>query len=375
MGRTFTQYWTKSFWQETGREEGQALSHTASDQFEALGVDEGDTIYIITVQDGALYLVGRLSVFFLADREYAADVLAYRPWHRKDHLFASECTAVRFDRRVPAHLVQALRVEGPSGEAAVALDADGNPTEEALDGVRCISSSSADLLDRMLEGERTFTADWPDDEEDDEEEALDSQEFDAIEDRGDEEEADDEDEAESVIEPLVAYFEEEEYDYSLVDGGLRCSFDDDGAEYPVLAEAVGGRVVVTANLPTRVPEDRRGAVAEAVCRANAESVEATFLINFETGIVCCRSVTFNDAGFLDSEAMGNVFEDTLERAMVYNGFFGQVVSATRTPSDAVAAAEIELEMAAPDDDDGDETRAGGGDAAPASCGLGQGGCS
>lgn len=347
MGRTFTQYWTKSFWQETGREEGQALSHTASDQFEEMEVDEGDTLYIITLQNGALFLVGRMSVCFSADRAYAASVLAYRPWKLSGHLFASECTAVRFDRRVPAAVASELRFEGPQGEVAIAFDASGNIPENAINGVRRIPSASADLLDRLLEGERTFTADWPDDEEDGEDdEALDSREFAAVSDDG--EQGDDDDDEESILDALIAYFEEQAYDYDLDDDGcLLSTFGDEEGDFVVLAAAVGSRVVITVTLPSSVPEERRAAVAETALRANAESIEADLLLNFETGVVTCRSVTFNDDGILEQDEMGDVFEDTLERAMAYQSALQRVIGGTATPKEAVEVAETELEAAAP----------------------------
>lgn len=351
MGRTFTQYWTKSFWQETEREEGQALSHTASDQFEELGVDEGDTLYVVTVQNGALYLVGRMSVCFLADREYAASVLAYRPWKLSDHLFASECTAVRFDRRVPALEVRKLRFEGPDGGTPIDLDASVSIPETAIDGVRRITSASADLLDRLLEGERTFTADWPDDEEDEEDdEDLDSRELSAVSDDGEQDDEEDDDEDETILDSLIAYFDEQAYDYELDDNGrLLSTFGDDAGDFVVLAAAVGSRVVISAILPSSVSEERRAAVAEMAMRANAESIEADLLLNFETGVVSCRSVTFNDDGILEQDEIGDILEDTLERAMAYHGAIQRVISGAATPMEAVAATEIELETAAPTD--------------------------
>ena len=354
MGRTFTQYWTRATWRQTGREEGQPLSHTASDQFEALGVDEEDCVYIVALESGALCLVGRMVVGALGDREYAASVLAYEPWSLKDHLFASECTAARFDRRVPHSVVGQLRYETADGLVPVLPDPSAALTEEMVDGVRILSAASADQLDRILEGERTFTADWPDDSEDEDEDDLEEPEdlrSDVEAAEGDEGDLDDEEASESVLEPLVAYFEEEQYDYELEGGRLLTSFDDEGSEFPAMGTTVGSRIVITTVLPTRVPEDRRAAIAETLLRANGESIDATFLLSFETGTLCCRSVTLNEGGFLESGIIGDVFEDTLERAMVYNVAFGDVISGRKTPLEAVEAAEAELETA---DNDSDE---------------------
>ena len=60
----FTHYWTNRTCEDSAREgwQGTPLDHTAGKGFRQRGVREGDRIYVVTVRQGKLFLIGRLTV-------------------------------------------------------------------------------------------------------------------------------------------------------------------------------------------------------------------------------------------------------------------------------------------------------------------------
>lgn len=341
MPQAFTHYWTNATWKETAREAGEPLSHTAANVFIERGVEEGDRVYVVTIQKGVLHLLGRLEVGAVVDFDQAAEILEYAPWEATDHLLARECTAMRFDRAVSTEVATRLRFEGGKGPVPLKYKPSGDLDEQTLRGVRRLTAEAADQLDALLAGEPLFQPEWPDLEESDDEE-------------GGDEEVD-------VLAPLVEYFDACEYAYEIdEDGDLVAFFEEEGLEYPVLGSAVGANLVVSVELPLEVPEARRGAIAEAVVRANSESLVMSFLFDFDSGFVRCRMVVRNEDGSLESETAGVIFKVALHRAQIYTGYLQQVIDDERSPKEAVEEAEAEVdEFLAIDEDDDEDGDADG----------------
>lgn len=81
--------------------------------------------------------------------------------------------------------------------------------------------------------------------------------------------------------------------YRIADASLRVILD-------VLDDGPRSRVLVLALLPVRVPVRRRGALAEALCRINYESVNGTFEMDLADGEMRVRTFADVGAGFEDA---------------------------------------------------------------------------
>lgn len=333
MPRAFTQLWPEALCEVTSQLGGKPLRHTAGNAFMERGVEPGDRVYVVTVQKGALVLLGRLDVERIVDERQAANVLDYRPGNSPDHVLASTCTLLRFDRRVPRDVTTSLHFEEADGVVPLRFKSVGLVDEDDLIGVRPLTSASAVALESLLDGEQVFTFELPegtdDDEESDDEEAV-------------------------GIGPLAEYFKSRSYTFELVDDeALVSQFSVGDQAFDVLVHMVGSSIAITVTVPLKHVGKNRHLLAEAVARANALSFAPPFVLQFDEGLLSCRSMTFNDLGLLDSETIGVVFELTLFRAMTYRPAFQAVAEGVKSPRDAVAEAEASLSAAEEDGDDDD----------------------
>jgi hypothetical protein len=151
----FTHYWKNDTFEQmrANGQEGKPLDHTAGNSFANARVKKGDAVYVITVITGELFLVGRMTVSQIvhSDAE-AASLLGYDVWSADDHLIStdSECTPMKFRRRVPTELVQELRFETKEGSKPLTFKSSGGLDQQTLRGVRKLTRSSAGVLDSIL---------------------------------------------------------------------------------------------------------------------------------------------------------------------------------------------------------------------------------
>jgi len=76
----FTQYWTNDTWNKNAYLEGQDLNYTAGNLFARSKVCSGDSVYIVTVFAGRLFLLGRLTVDRICSRR------EWKKFHSKDEV-------------------------------------------------------------------------------------------------------------------------------------------------------------------------------------------------------------------------------------------------------------------------------------------------
>jgi hypothetical protein len=154
MARYYTQYWSKEWLRDERIIEDELLNHTAGNQFfKKWGVIPGDFIYIVTVNKGQLYLMGRMEVDKVCSQKEAEKLLGTSDlWEGKDHLIAKpDPEILRFDRQVPLDVTKRLRFLSPTGKIRSLVFT--SPTEldrQTLRGVRKLTSESAAELDRLL---------------------------------------------------------------------------------------------------------------------------------------------------------------------------------------------------------------------------------
>ena len=120
MKRYFTHYWTNKTWdyfvERMSEDTAKTLRHTASNMFRDRGISKGDAVYIVTVKQGKLLLLTRLTVANVCGIEGAARLLGRDPeglWEAEDHIVAESPAAIRptFEVPVPLKITEQLRFQ------------------------------------------------------------------------------------------------------------------------------------------------------------------------------------------------------------------------------------------------------------------------
>lgn len=155
----FTHYWSNETWNTAPNLEGQLLAYVAGNMFSKRGVHAGDTIYVVTVIKGQLYLCGKMEVGRFCSRTEAAQALNYAPedmWEAREYLVAVQATPMHFDRAIPAEVVRSLEfISDASKPVFSGLD---HLDQQTMRGVREISPKSAAEFDLLLPPTQPTTA-------------------------------------------------------------------------------------------------------------------------------------------------------------------------------------------------------------------------
>ncbi|MEI6044149.1 MAG: hypothetical protein WCS37_07135 [Chloroflexota bacterium] len=152
MPRYFTHYWMNDTWNWNTESQGELLNHTAGNLFLQRGVQRGDYVYVITVQEGLLFLLGRMKVVEILDYQEAKLRLP-SVWEAAEHLFGDPngSTNMNFYRLVPIELTQSLIIKRRDGKKRPPkFISPGILDQQTLRGVTELSSSSAYELDKFL---------------------------------------------------------------------------------------------------------------------------------------------------------------------------------------------------------------------------------
>lgn len=154
--RSFTHYWSNGTWSayRTTAARGELVDYAASNQFRERGLTAGDSLYIVTVLHGALYLLTRLQVAAVCGVEEAAQQLGEEPeslWPADDFAVAAAAVPSDFERVVPLAIAEQLRFLAGDGEPRpLKFRAEGLLDQQTLRGVRELAPDSAALLDALL---------------------------------------------------------------------------------------------------------------------------------------------------------------------------------------------------------------------------------
>ncbi|XSG73102.1 DUF6602 domain-containing protein [Herpetosiphon llansteffanensis] len=150
MPRYFTHYWTNQTWDVLAQtEQDQLLDYTASNLFLKRGIQVGDYVYVLTVKEGLLYLLGAMLVGEICDAATAAKRLNMQVdeiWPADDHLLAQQATLMNFKQRIPDQVVRALRFNSAHAQKPLFFKANGLIDQQTLRGVRELTPDSAQLL-------------------------------------------------------------------------------------------------------------------------------------------------------------------------------------------------------------------------------------
>jgi hypothetical protein len=146
--RDFLAYWKPSTL-ELELAAGGPLNHAASNQYAR--VDIGDTVWIVTVVEGRLRLVGRLTVGSIVDQDGAIQALG-KPnlWPADRHILPPRDAAHEVSNKDIHHLAQELRFVSAGGKDRLAFGADGSVNPQQLQTMRVLSPDSVALLREVV---------------------------------------------------------------------------------------------------------------------------------------------------------------------------------------------------------------------------------
>ena len=122
-------------------------------------------------------------------------------------------------------------------------------------------------------------------------------------------------------------------------------FREQHSTYDVLVAADDASDIVTSYcvMPTRIPADRRAAVAEAIMRANYALRYGNFEMDYSDGEVRYRVSVDVEGGMLSSQMVENLVSCGVQASEQYHDAFMRVAFAGAEPEQAVAIAVLEAE--------------------------------
>jgi hypothetical protein len=135
---------------------GDPIEHAASDQYQRMGVDVGDVLYIAYLDDRHLHLLGRLQVAEMLTEEQVRQMWGDDVWEAKYHAVGPASDRALFDVRVPADVLTALEFVRADGRlTTLEIGPDETVSGQALQSIRRLTQASAALLDEVLEDSST----------------------------------------------------------------------------------------------------------------------------------------------------------------------------------------------------------------------------
>lgn len=151
MTSFYTHYWSSTV--QRPDEEGSLCSHTAGRGLNKRGITTGDRIYIVTVSQGQLYLIGAFTVAGPPiSYDEACQQLPYIPWKAPEHLISKpgSGTPISYSRTIPLETARRLRFYSPEGEKALKFISENAIDKQTLRGIRRLTAASARLLEAFF---------------------------------------------------------------------------------------------------------------------------------------------------------------------------------------------------------------------------------
>jgi hypothetical protein len=186
MSRFFMHFWSDELCDVHYREgfSGTLLEFTAGDGFVRANLQPGDMLYIISVYDGQVMLIGRMTVGrILKSYSEAAALISPEVEEAPEYVLSAEGLASEqyFTRQLMMEEAGDLRFLTADGSSKPLKFADGEEVDEhALEGVHEITPASAVILDQVLS--QPFHDQLPEmqEDDDDEEDEIDDADLAAI---------------------------------------------------------------------------------------------------------------------------------------------------------------------------------------------------
>lgn len=147
-------HWQYKFWNAETNGANRRVYTSASNGFLKRGVTPGDTIYVISQHEGRLYLGGRMTVNRIVSRREAIALFGNKNlYDATEFAIGSERdgTILRYDRVLALDLTKCLRFLTREGERGASFVSRTRLDNQALRGIRELTSQTAALLDEVLE--------------------------------------------------------------------------------------------------------------------------------------------------------------------------------------------------------------------------------
>lgn len=130
--------------------EGKPLELSAGNAFTKRGVKKGDTMYVLCVDKGLVYLIGRMKVARILPRDvYDAEFGTPDLWDGEEVVVGENGTPCRFNFTIPPETLKNLRFEAKKTEPLKVED--GKLVEaQSLRSVRELYWESVTVLNKLL---------------------------------------------------------------------------------------------------------------------------------------------------------------------------------------------------------------------------------
>ena len=154
MARFWTYHWQFRLWRTKHNPEGGPVRSSGSNSFRKRGVSVDDTVYVISLGGGQLYLGGRMLVQDIVTRSAAMRHLKRRNLHSaKQWILGSESagTPLHLRRRLSPALTKQLRFILREGPRAPLFVSNSKLHNQATRGIREITPESAALFERIIQ--------------------------------------------------------------------------------------------------------------------------------------------------------------------------------------------------------------------------------
>jgi hypothetical protein len=163
MVRAFTQYWTAdTVAMQDDASEDRTFTHTACNEFVTRGVEPGDLIYLVSLEDGKMVILSRGEVARIVTHSEAERILKNDDlWDAADHALIAPGTGLPFGKsKVGDDVASGLRFLLKNGsESALKYRENGRLDGQTLRTVRQLTPESAAQLDAVLEADYPLHAD------------------------------------------------------------------------------------------------------------------------------------------------------------------------------------------------------------------------
>jgi hypothetical protein len=154
VARFWTCHWQFRLWRDDINTEFEPVCSSGSNSFTKRGVSVGDSVYIVSLAGGQLYLGGRMVVKRIVTREEAV-----RLWDDDNLYDAAEWivdpdqqgTPLHLHRRLAPAVTKRLRFESKAGPKEPFFVSETELDNQATRGVRELTRESAALLDQIIE--------------------------------------------------------------------------------------------------------------------------------------------------------------------------------------------------------------------------------
>jgi|GEM_PF-1416656 len=154
MTRFWTFHWQFRLWRDDNNTEYETVDSSGSNSFRKRGVAVGDTVYVISLSAGQLYLGGRMTVGQITSRDDAIRLLGTDNLYEANEWIVDPeraGTPLHLHRRLSPELTKRLRFESKTGPKEPCFVSDTELDNQATRGVRELTAASAALLDRIID--------------------------------------------------------------------------------------------------------------------------------------------------------------------------------------------------------------------------------